>query len=235
METAETVINYGGAIKALGDGKIGGFLVRFSNPDQPDLYGDYFTEDTNFGSAKSSPVLWQHSFDPVIGDIEIGEVSLKKTDIGIWAEGVLQVREEYEAFLEKEFGEGGSKKFLGLLAKWIEKEKIGWSSGTLSHRVSRKAIVDETTGKTVAWKILKWPLGLDASLTPSPAEFRNTVVPIKEYTPVGLFSTRETEEPEAVKSEDVLDRPSAPAARKPLHLHVKWKTKTKKLTARSSR
>ena len=41
----------GGAVKALGDGKIGGYLVRFTDMQSPDLTGDYFTADTELGTV----------------------------------------------------------------------------------------------------------------------------------------------------------------------------------------
>ncbi|MCH7909715.1 MAG: hypothetical protein IIB38_08875 [Candidatus Hydrogenedentes bacterium] len=127
-KSKDTLISFGGAIKNLGGGKIGGLLVRFGDVDNTDFYEDFYTKDTNFGSAKTSPILWQHSMDPVIGDIELGEVTLKKTDFGIFAEGVLKIREEYEAFLEEEFGEGGAEKFINFTANMIEAQKMGWSA-----------------------------------------------------------------------------------------------------------
>ena len=40
---AEVMVSWGNAVKALGDGRIGGYLVQFGQPGQPDLTGDYFT------------------------------------------------------------------------------------------------------------------------------------------------------------------------------------------------
>src|SRR5262245_38661453 len=41
----------GSEVKALGNGRVAGWLVRFGSPDQPDTsdYRDYFTPDTDFG------------------------------------------------------------------------------------------------------------------------------------------------------------------------------------------
>ena len=41
------VINTGSKVKALGNGKIGGYLVRFGSEKETDLGGDYFTIDTD--------------------------------------------------------------------------------------------------------------------------------------------------------------------------------------------
>jgi HK97 family phage major capsid protein len=66
------------------------------------------------------------------------------------------MRDEYEKFI---YG-------------MAEAGKQGWSSGTASHLVEK-----EKSGKAT-W-IRSWPLGLDASLTPTPAEPRNGVQPLK--------------------------------------------------------
>jgi hypothetical protein len=64
----------------------------------------------------------------------------------------LKARDEYER---------------GILAL-IAAGKLGLSSGTAAHLVERKAV-----GGGVH-EVLRWPLGLDASLTPTPAEPRAT-------------------------------------------------------------
>ena len=47
------LVSFGSSIKMLDNGNVGGYLVMFSGPKDPDLYGDYFTPETDFGSAKS--------------------------------------------------------------------------------------------------------------------------------------------------------------------------------------
>ena len=42
LTESETVVVFGDTVKALGDGRVGGYLVRFTSPDEPDLEGEYF-------------------------------------------------------------------------------------------------------------------------------------------------------------------------------------------------
>lgn len=159
---ADALVFSGSAVKALGGGKIGGYLVLFGTPDQTDLAGDYFTKDTDFGGASFSPVLYQHGMDPTVGLSPVGSGPLKMDDIGIWIEAQLNMRTAYE------------KAVYGM----AEANKLGWSSGTAAHLVKREMVAG---GK--ASRITSWPLGLDASLTPTPAEPRTRALPLKSLTP----------------------------------------------------
>jgi HK97 family phage major capsid protein len=152
----DTLIAGGKSVKALGDGRIGGYLVTFSDAASPDLKDDYFTKETDFGDQESAPVYYQHGLDPKLGRTRLGRASHKIDDIGVWAEAQLQMHSEYVQWLYAQ----------------VEAGKMGWSSGTASHLVER-----EQTGKT--YFIKSWPLGLDDSLTFTPAEPRNTVIPLK--------------------------------------------------------
>ncbi len=153
----DELIIYGGEVKALGGGKVGGYLVRFSDKDSPDLDGDYFTEETEFGPHTTTPVYYHHGLDKRLGKriLDDGAV-MRKDDVGIWVESQLALRDEYE------------KEIYNL----IEAGKMGWSSGTAGHLVER-----EPMGKSY-W-IKRWMLGLDASLTPTPAEPRNSALALK--------------------------------------------------------
>ena len=99
------------------------------------------------------------------------KATLKKDEIGVWAEIVLGAHNAYE----QKIGE------LGLAGK------LGWSSGTAAHLVDRKAAKNGTS------EITRWILGLDASLTPTPAEPRNNIIPIKSlFTPETVATGGET-------------------------------------------
>jgi HK97 family phage major capsid protein len=155
----DTVINYGGEIKALGDGRVGGYLVRFSGPDDPDISAarDFFTPETDYMiEFPGKSIGWfNHALDAKKQRL-INPVDVKDDEFGIWAETILDQRDRYE-------------KFLYDLA---QKGKLGWSSGTASHLVCREAVGQ-------SHKVTRWPLGMDASLTHQPAEPRNEVIPLK--------------------------------------------------------
>lgn len=166
MAAVDMVVNVGGTeVKALGDGKLGGWMVLFGDPDNTDLsrYRDYFAPDTDYGldedGSGKSFVLYNHGLDPVLGTRRLGTASLKKLDLGIWGETQLAMRDEYEHDLEKLAMAG----------------KLGWSTGTASHLVKREK---QTNG---SHKITQWWLGLDTSFTPRPAEPRTRVLPIKAW------------------------------------------------------
>jgi len=154
----DTLITFGGAVKALGDGRVGGYLVRYGNADELDLEQEYFTAKTDYGSAQQSDVYYNHGLDAVLGRKRLGTWPLKFDDVGAWLEGQLDLRDAYE-------------KAIYTLA---EKGKLGLSSGTAPHLVEKKQFGS-------AWEITRWPLGLDASLTPTPAEPRNAAMPLKSW------------------------------------------------------
>jgi HK97 family phage major capsid protein len=163
--TEDTLISFGGSIKALGNGKVGGYLVLFGSADQTDAspMRDFFTPDTDFdvdweaGPVKCS-VYYQHGLDPVLKTRKLANATLTKDDIGIWTETQLALRDEYER----------------TIYAMTEAGKQAWSSGTAPHLVERKAVGN-------AHQIVRWPLGLDASLTPTPAEPRIQAVALKSY------------------------------------------------------
>ena len=159
------LVRFGDAVKVLADGKIGGYLVRFSDENDTDLEGDYFTSETDFGPHKTSVVLYHHGLDSVLKGRKLGEGTLEKMDAGIWLEGQLAIRDAYD------------KAIFGM----IKSSKLGWSSGTASHLVEF-----ETKASGARW-IKSWPLGLDASLTPTPAEPKNAVIPLKSIVAGSLF------------------------------------------------
>lgn len=160
--TDETLLAFGGAIKALGDGKVAGYLVRYTDADSPDLTGDYFDAMTDFDAEDGDrvTVYYGHGFDPVLKHRKLGRGTLRFDDVGVWVEAQLQMRDEYEQ----------------AIYAMAEAGKLGWSSGTLPNLVERE---DEGTAK----RITHWPLGKDASLTPTPAAglVATQVLPLKAW------------------------------------------------------
>jgi HK97 family phage major capsid protein len=161
VKASDMLVSFGGEVKALGDGKVGGYLVRFSTPSDPDLERDFFLKNTYFGEHDTTPVFYHHGMDGAIGKRVIGSGKLSKDDIGVWVEAQLEMRDDYEKMIY-ELAQSG---------------KLGWSSGVPGHLVER-----EQVGK--AYWIKMWLLGNDASLTPTPAEPRNSAIPLKSlYEP----------------------------------------------------
>lgn len=158
-----------GQIKDLDDkGTYGEYLIHFGSKEEHDLEGDFFTKDTAFWldiANNKSAVLYGHGMDDVFGTkrLDKGGATLKQDDEGVWMETQLQRRNEYEEMVHQ-------------LAK---RGKLGLSSGTASHLVERER-VSEKSGKTIH-EIKQWPLGFDATLTPTPAEPRvGKVRPVSE-------------------------------------------------------
>lgn len=153
----EVAVSTGTEVKALGDGRVGGYLVRFTGPRDPDLTGDFFSKDTDLGVEDGSilPVYYNHGGDGTLKTRKLGRAVVKFDDAGLWLEAQLNMRDEYEQMIYKLATEG----------------KLGWSSGAAGHLVER-----EKVGKT--WHIKSWPIA-EASLTPTPAEARNDVEVVK--------------------------------------------------------
>ncbi len=194
-EPVEEVIAFGAPLKAvkLDDGsvKLGGYLVGFSNAKSTDLTGDFFDNLTDYGDATESDVYLNHRLpieaDGVAVDYKsrLGKAKLIRDDVGIFAETILKARNAYEKMIAE----------LGLAGA------LSWSSGTAGHLVER-----EPVGK--AYHITAWPIGLDASLTPTPAEYRNQVIPLKSFIPSasGMTETDDKKNEQPIEKESDMDK-----------------------------
>ena len=92
----DILIFTGDAVKALGNGRVGGYLARFTKSGDYDLTGDRFDAATDFGDADKLPVLFNHGMDRTLGRKRIGKSELRRDDVGLWVEAQLQQRDEYE-------------------------------------------------------------------------------------------------------------------------------------------
>lgn len=157
--TDEILLYQGGAIKALGGGKVGGYLIMFGSPDQHDLVKDFFTKDTEFfvEDGGTLPVLYDHGLDATLKRRKIGRGTIKIDDVGVWLEAQMALRDDYEK----------------AVYKMAEENKLGWSSGAASHLTERKQVKN-------AHQILAWGLA-EASLTPVPCESRSQAITLKAY------------------------------------------------------
>jgi hypothetical protein len=150
---AAGLVGIGGAVKSLGGNRIGGHLVLFGGPKAKDLEGQYFDAETDFwGLDGKRPAIYHHGFSKAVGRRRLGDVVLKADEAGIWAEGELEARDDYE------------RKILAM----AKAGKLGWSSGSAPHLVE----VDE------GGAIKSWPI-VEASLTPTPVDPRTRVVSLK--------------------------------------------------------
>lgn len=161
----DTLINFGSEIKSLGtnadgDMKFGAWLVLYGDPQNTDASNlrDYFTKSTDFDfeDGDKTTVYWNHGLDPELKRRKLGTATLHKKDAGVWMEGILKARDEYEAKIQD----------------MIKAGKLGASSGVPSHLVERKNVGN-------AHEIVLWPLGKDASLTHTPAEWRTSAHALK--------------------------------------------------------
>jgi len=166
---------YSDAIKSDRLGSVKGYLVRFGSPDTTDLEGDYFTPQTDFGfpikAGQRVPlnVYYHHGMDKMIGKKSIGTGYVKMDETGLWYEAQLDMADSY--------GE--------MIAKLCKQGKMGYSSGAAGHMVERKSV-----GK--ASEITRWCIA-EASITPTPAEYRNSVKSLED-----MYSMEPMEEEEMV-------------------------------------
>jgi hypothetical protein len=171
----DLMVYCGGAVKALGEGNVGGYLVLFSGPDDPDLQGDYFTKSTDFKTrtGRELDILYRHGTHPVIKSRTLGNAKVTIDDVGIFLEGELQLRDNYEK----------------AIYKLAELGKLGWSSGAMGHLVRK-------TPKNKSFEVEVWGLG-EASLTPNPVEARTSAFPLKS------MAAEEIDLDEFIKSQEV--------------------------------
>jgi len=159
-------------------GYVKGYLVRFGDTKATDLEGDYFTKATDYGfpmeEGKRVPlnVYYHHGMDQAVGKKSIGTGFIKMDDTGLWYEAQLDLADEYGK----------------MVAKLCKQGKMGFSSGAAAHMVERKSMGG-------ASEIIRWPIA-EASITPTPAEFRNSVKSLEEYYGMGEMEDEEEMMPE---------------------------------------
>lgn len=165
----DALIYFGGEVKALDDsGRVGGYLVRFTDAQHKDLVGDYFTKDTYLGARSGDGVdcLFHHglplkaAFPAEFSDHLFAPLKTKVDDIGVFAETVLDLADAYE------------KKIHELVIAG----KLGWSSGAPPHMVKRAE----------DGFLKRWPIA-EGSLTPMPCEPQNRALAMKSFDSIKLI------------------------------------------------
>lgn len=147
------LITLGSQIKALGDNRFGGYLVRWNQPGETDLHGEMFTPDCDFMlddyPLKGLRVLFHHGLDDKIGVEPIGEIATHKMDEwGLWVEGVYAEHRRYIEYVKRMVRDG----------------VLSFSSGALPQGVK--------TAKS--GHIQRWPI-IEGSLTFCPADWRSVI------------------------------------------------------------
>lgn len=163
--------------------KASGALVYFGTGiKSADFVDDFFASDTdydlNVDGTGEATVYFNHGKDAVIGRHKLGnqKAKLTKDERAVWIEQHLDIANMYDA----------------MVVELIEKRKaqtgknFGWSSGGVSHLVEREPQADGSM------KIVKWPLGADASITLIPADWRQTLIPAAELKPTNIKSLLDT-------------------------------------------
>lgn len=143
-------------LKYLGDGKVGGYGIKYGNENKKDLDGEYFSKNTKtfLGIGDIVPAIYNHGLDPDLGRKFLGSgwVTKKIDDIGYWFETQLDMRNKYEL----------------LISKLIELNKMGLSTGIGNNEVK----------KAETGEILLWPVR-ELSFTPMPANPDSNAVGLK--------------------------------------------------------
>lgn len=156
----------GGEVKSTADGYgVEGYLVLFGSSEEADFDGDYFTPETDFGldwnAENKATVYFHHGLDPVIGDTPLcggfNKATLTLKERGVWIEARLKEGDIYDEMVRE------------LMQKRAARGRaVGWSSGSARH------LVKKVPRGGANW-IAKWRgLGIDASITHAPNDWRNT-------------------------------------------------------------
>lgn len=156
-------------VKSIKDGRLGNYLVAWGNEKERDLYGEYFTKNTEgltamFDHLGKLPALYQHAMDGTVKYTPIGTIDkMEVDDVGVWIETQLDLANKYAQAVQQ-------------LAR---KRALGSSSGTLPG--ARKVAAN---GEIKQWVII------EGSFTPTPAEYRLRELGVEEvksiYAEYGL-------------------------------------------------
>lgn len=188
------LIHLGSEVKMTDKNEVQGYLVLFGSPDEADFVGDYFTKNTDFdlnpdGTGQAT-MYFNHGLDPVLKNHKLNggiKAQLSIKDKGVWIEGKLDEANEYDAMV------------IELIKRRQSQGKsLGWSSGVPAHLVQREEV------KTGISEIKAWSLGSDASLTHTPADYRNQATyKTIELLPIHSEQSIEGESSSTVKTDSV--------------------------------
>ncbi len=178
-------------MKASGDRRIGGYLLRFTQAGDPDLHGEYFTKATDLNLTAfpitGKPILIEHGGDRRFKAIPIGLFDFQsEDDIGLYVEGRLYDVRDYERMLEEQAKRQGkalnrddARRAAELAVKAVDAllstGKAHFSSGALPQAVETSA-----DGHIDRWYII------EGSVTLTPAEPDGTEIETLRKAVMGL-------------------------------------------------
>jgi HK97 family phage major capsid protein len=155
------LLHLGSEVKMSSNGDVSGYLVLFGDPEHADFDGDFFTPETDFDLTDgrgSATMYFNHGLDPVLKTHKLNQgikADIGVDDVGVWISGRLDEADKYD------------KMVIELIkARQKQGKSLGWSSGVPSHLVEREPVGN-------AFHVKSWSLGADASLTHTPADYRN--------------------------------------------------------------
>jgi len=135
------------AIKFVGPDTVEGLAIPFGSPDDRDLDGEYFTAATDLAldwfATSGRPALCDHGFDDAHKLTPVGrQTEYEAREEGIWAQVQLDKHARYRKTIDQ----------------MVEAGSLGYSSGAISHLVTKSA----------GGEIVRWPW-VELSLTGTPA------------------------------------------------------------------
>lgn len=186
----EKIIAFGGTLKATRidetTGRIGGYLIYFTGPEEKDLHGEYFDAKTDLcisvEQMNGLPFYYQHGLDETLGIKQVSVLeNVRRDDVGVWAEAQIDLHDEY------------NRAIYGLAEKGV----LGFSSGAWPQSV--KTTED---GWIARWRVI------EGSGTPTPAMPKRTVISAKAYTELLKDATGHEEQAAGVNADTQQHNPS---------------------------
>ena len=171
-----------GAVKTLGANRLGNYLMLWGDEQRRDLYGEYFTKETEglkaiYDYMGKLPALYQHAMDGVVKYSPVGVIDVLEIDeVGLWMETQLDLANEYA----------------GAVMNLAKKKALGASSGALPG--SRKV---RPNGEIYQWAII------EGSFTPTPAEPRLRELGVAEVKSIYAECGLEFPNEEALRSASI--------------------------------
>lgn len=174
----------GTPVKAADGDTVSGYLVRFTDPDNPDLHGEYFDSDTYFWEKerpiKGIPILIDHTSDDTFKGLPVGIVTFaEEKEVGIWIEGKLHEREQYLEYLQsmrvKGIIEADDEMLLKVATNIAKASRLFFGSGHAqwSSGAHPPSVDTAENGHIKSWAII------EATGVMSPAEPDGTEIQLK--------------------------------------------------------